>query len=355
MLVVKERLGVLDGLRGIAILQVLLFHLWVRRGIAAPFAWLRFIPKTGSFGVELFFFLSGFVIVYPFVRAQAAGEPMPTWRHFAYRRFIKIVPSYALSIAVAYAVGFAATERSTSTVLQELVTHALFIHTWWTSTASSINGVLWTLAIEVQFYALFPLVWWLFKRWPWPTGLGLIAAAFGLRLWGRLHFAPEFLNVISGNLPNFIDYFAYGMLCAWCVVRFARHKMRPPHAYATIVAAIGIVTLLVALSQLADARTFVPRLYVKELLGPAYALIAFGAIFAPSWSSILSNPLLRFFAIISYNLYLYNWMIMNLYGPRSNVAFVIGAVSLSIVVATAITYLVERPLLRLPGPRGARG
>ena len=57
--------------------------------------------ETGFIGVPLFFFLSGFVISFPFVRALVGGTAPPSWSHFACRRFIKIVPSYVLSIAVA--------------------------------------------------------------------------------------------------------------------------------------------------------------------------------------------------------------------------------------------------------------
>src|SRR5580692_10533687 len=126
----------------------------------APFTWMQFIPETGFVGVHLFFFLSGFVISYPFLRALERGAPMPSWQHFYYRRFIKIVPSYVLSMVVAFVIGYAAIVRYGSTpVWQEILTHLLFIHTWWQPTYGSINGVLWTLAVEVEFYLLFPLVW----------------------------------------------------------------------------------------------------------------------------------------------------------------------------------------------------
>ena len=110
----KDRLGVLDGMRGIAVLLVLWYHIWEISWLPAPAPWLQFIPETGFIGVHLFFFLSGFVITFPFVRAQLAGEPQPTWGHFAWRRFIKIVPSYVLSIVVAYAIGYAGGNRPTA-------------------------------------------------------------------------------------------------------------------------------------------------------------------------------------------------------------------------------------------------
>ena len=153
-----ERLGVLDGLRGIAVLLVLWYHVWEISFLPAPLPWLQFVPETGFIGVPLFFFLSGFVITYPFVRARVAKTQQPTWGYFAWRRFIKIVPSYLLSIAIAYAIGYAATQGG-GPVWRDILAHLFFVHTWWPSTFGSINGVLWTLAVEVEFYCIFPLVW----------------------------------------------------------------------------------------------------------------------------------------------------------------------------------------------------
>ena len=58
-----RRLGVLDGLRGIAVLLVLWYHIWEISWLQ-PVSWLVFVPATGFLGVTLFFFLSGFVITH---------------------------------------------------------------------------------------------------------------------------------------------------------------------------------------------------------------------------------------------------------------------------------------------------
>ena len=160
-----DRLQALDGLRGIAILLVVWFHVWQISWLPAPLPALQFLPETGFSGVTLFFFLSGFVISYPFLLARARGTAPPGWRHFASRRSIKIVPSYVLSIAVLIAVGYAHFS-SPSQAFGAIATHLLFVHTWFASTYGSINGVLWTRAVEVQFYLLFPLIWFCFNRTP---------------------------------------------------------------------------------------------------------------------------------------------------------------------------------------------
>lgn len=348
----NARLGIVDGLRGIAVMQVVWFHLWVMQHVGAPFAWLDFIPKTGNFGLFLFFFVSGFVIVYPFLRDEALGTPIPRWGHFAWRRFVKIIPSYVLTIAVAYVTGFAVVERGHATVAQELITHALFIYSWWPGLDSTVNGVLWTLAIEVQFYVLFPLIWRCFRTSPWPTGLGLIAFALALRIWRSELFPPDAVNVLSANLPNFIDLFAFGMLSAWCYVHLGPKIDRPIRRYGTsLLALVGSATIVVTAATLASDHPWLPSNPLHEVLGFGFAALTVGALAsAQPWTILLSNPLLRFLATISYNLYLYNWMITYGVGHLTGAAFVIAAVGLSIAAGALVTFALERPLLRLPDP-----
>ncbi len=368
----KDRLDVLDGLRGIAVLLVLWYHVWEISWLPAPFSWLQFVPETGFIGVPLFFFLSGFVISYPFIRAQAAHQPMPTWPHFAYRRFIKIVPSYVLSIVIAYAIGYAATVRWGNTPpLREIVTHLLFIHTWWQETYGSINGVLWTLAVEVEFYLLFPLIWFCFKRAPWITAAAMATIAVLWRSWAaQCCFATTF-PLLAENLPGYLDIFASGMICALLFTRYGhRLRMWRGARAMTLVALAGWVGLAWLLISIFNYRMepqweVAGQLHTRVLYGIAFGTIAFGSLCAPRWWQwLLANPPLRFLALISYNLYLYHQMVAREmvalhvpsyqgdphFDPAWQVSYSLLAFVLTIVQAAIVTYLFERPLLRMPEP-----
>jgi peptidoglycan/LPS O-acetylase OafA/YrhL len=369
---VKDRLGVLDGMRGIAVLLVLWYHIWEISWQPAPAPWLEWIPETGFIGVHLFFFLSGFVITFPFVRALAAGEPTPRWEHFYWRRLLKIVPSYLLCIAVAYAIGYAATERQGATPFQEIVAHLLFIHTWWTSTYGSINGVLWTLAVEVEFYCIYPALWYCFKRRPFVTFAAMLVVA---ELW-RMHAAQccfnGFMPLLVENLPGYLDIFACGMLAAWIFARHGRSVRESRYAIAAPLLAIGGIALLAyLLVAMYDQRSMpqwqiAPQILTRPLYGIGFAAIALGSLAAPSWwQLLLANAPLQFLATISYNLYLYHQMVARLlvqhhippyqgdqhlnYGWGARYTLV--AVIATIAQAALFTYLFERPLLRLPEPR----
>jgi peptidoglycan/LPS O-acetylase OafA/YrhL len=361
---IQPRLGVLDGLRGIAVLLVLWYHVWEISWLP-PWPAVAFIPATGFVGVTLFFFLSGFVISYPFLVADAAAKPQPSWRHFAWRRFIKIVPSYVLSIVIAYATGYA--QLHASAPLPDIVTHLLFIHTWFPATYGSINGVLWTLAVEVEFYCIFPLIWWAFRRRPWITAAAMVAIAW---IW-RASLAHCCFDTLFAqweeNLPGYLDIFAFGMISAYLfvMVRQAHHdKLRPLGP----LVAIGGFAMLWMLLTSCYAYRFAPQwssvwqIGNRPLLGVAFTAMALGSLVSPRWWQIvLDNPLLRFLATISYNLYLYHQMVAREllwhhvppyngdphYDTEWQVRYTELAFAAAIALATAVTYLFERPLLQL--------
>lgn len=369
-----ERLGVLDGLRGVAVLLVLWYHVWEISFLPAPFAWLQFLPETGFIGVHLFFFLSGFVIAFPFVAAAAQNRAGPTWRHFAWRRFIKIVPSYLLCIGFAYAIGYAQRQPGAST-LPDLLSHVLFVHTWFPQRYGTISGVLWTLSVEVEFYCIFPLVWWCFRRRPWVTAAAMIALAWIWRA-GLAHCCyAGYFPTYEENLPGYLDIFAFGMLSSYVYVRLrGRAKAASTHVAATLVAAAGIALLIGALQSLYAYRAYelwssVWQIDGRPVIGAAFAILAIGFLMSPGWLKVvLDNPPLRFLAAISYNLYLYHQMIAREllrlhvppfvgdphYDPGWQVRYTYVACSTTIAQAAAVTYLFERPLLRLGAPRLVR-
>lgn len=365
----EPRLGVLDGLRGVAVLLVLWYHVWEIAWLATP-PWLAFLPATGFVGVHLFFFLSGFVISYPFVRAALHRRPQPTWRNFAWRRFIKIVPSYVLSIAVAYAIGYAQVQPYASP-FPDVLTHLLFIHTWFPDRYGSINGVLWTLAVEVEFYCIFPLIWTCFKRQPWMTAAAMIAIAW---LWraamAQCCYATLFPQY-EENLPGYLDIFAFGMLGAHLFARFGDRWRASRATYISpAIALTGIVALLALLENLYGYRLHdqwagVWQIDGRPLLGVAFLIVALGSLASPRWWQILlDNPPLRFLATISYNLYLYHQMVAReLFwhhippyagDPHNDTTwqerYTACAFAITIAQAALVTYGFERPLLPLRLP-----
>ena len=211
-----DHLAALDGLRGVAIALVLWFHIWqitwLRADVGAWGATINFnaIPEAGFVGVDLFFFISGFCLFVPYARTMFEGRPKATLATFAYRRALKIVPSYYLSLALVAAFGWAHFTSPSDAVVQ-LVSHAAFVHVFNNATYGGINGVLWSLAVEVQFYAIFPIVAWCAMRRPLLACILLAATAAAYRTVVAQHDDARYA---LEQLPGTLDLFVAGIFAA---------------------------------------------------------------------------------------------------------------------------------------------
>ncbi len=366
-----DHLAPLDGLRGVAIALVVWYHVWqitwLRADVHLGAATLNFnaIPETGFVGVDLFFFISGFVLFYPYARARFDGRPAPRLREFVIRRATKILPSYYLSLVVFIVLGWV---RFTSPgdAFAQVVTHALFVHTFWDSTWGGINGVLWSLAVEVQFYVLFPIVAWCAVRRPLPTFAVLAAIGLGYR--ALVHADVDAIHEID-RLPGTIDLFAYGMTCAYAYRAVATRapKLASRRALWTGIAVVGAVGSALAIrgafeARLADGWPMHWDVLGRTELGASFATLTLGTLLAvPFWQRMLANPALTLLGFVSYNLYLYHqqiarvllaarlppWQGTSEHGdPAWGLAFSCVATVAAIGVAWFLTTFFEQRLVR---------
>jgi len=373
---VAMRTEVVDGLRGLAIVFVVCYHTWL-------FSWytpsarvfghelpVDTLPRVGYLGVDLFFVISGFCLTVPLARAMVDGTPRPTWRDFYLARALKIVPSYLVVLAATVPLALEGSHAG-SHVASALLAHVAFAQTFWTDPFGRVNSVLWSIAIEVQFYAVFPLVACAFVRAPWITALGgiLLAGTY------RAYFAACCLQVetVSRQLPAFADLFACGMAAAyahlWC-------RRRAPwferNAWPGTLVAAGAAAVAWRLLRAADAVQYVAAGRESwELLGRTWLALDLGIfIVAASLSvrvvrAVLANGALVFLSLVSYNLYLWHTLLLiwlwhhNVLhaatpDPHNDNAWKLRYIAIGwsacLAVATAITYVFERPLLCLRRP-----
>src|SRR5438067_5216950 len=145
-----RRVPELDGLRGIAILGVLMFHLTPAN---IPLFTAYFV-QSGWMGVDLFFILSGYLITG--ILVDTAGRP-GYYRNFLLRRTLRIVPLYCVILAIACVMftwkQFLATGGWW--YLTFLGNTQVFLQNRW---PSGILTPLWSLQVEEQFYLTFPLL-----------------------------------------------------------------------------------------------------------------------------------------------------------------------------------------------------
>src|SRR5579872_4287952 len=171
----QNTIAVLDGVRAIAFLIVMVFHinritgdnLWDR--MANPLASLATsISTAGGTGVTLFFVLSGFLLFMPFAKSLLFNNPWPLARVFYMRRFLRIIPAYYVCLFLIILTTHP--EYLQRDHLQYLFLFLTFFMDSSRTTFRQVNGPFWTLATEWQFYMLLPLIalafLWLVKNVP---------------------------------------------------------------------------------------------------------------------------------------------------------------------------------------------
>jgi peptidoglycan/LPS O-acetylase OafA/YrhL len=160
----------LDGLRFVAIISVVLYHilgqLMVKSGhpvaVQPRYAWLVQAVGHGDRGVRLFFVISGFVLGLGFARQHLLhGRPVDLRRYFL-RRVTRLEPPYILNLIICAVVASIYYHQRAAYMLPHLAASIFYLHNVAYRTPSAINGVTWSLEVEIQFYILAPLISLLF-------------------------------------------------------------------------------------------------------------------------------------------------------------------------------------------------
>jgi peptidoglycan/LPS O-acetylase OafA/YrhL len=179
----------LDGLRGVAILLVIVYHCW---GINPPVVnsldhIVKLIVQIGWSGVQLFFVLSGFLITGILLDSKDGRH---YFRNFYVRRALRIFPLFYAVLAI-YLVGAAMLPHHfrppLGSAAGQEVWYAVYLSNFSMASlhdmAPSTLGVSWSLAVEEQFYLVWPLVVWLLpRRWLLRLCLTLFFVSFFWRL-----------------------------------------------------------------------------------------------------------------------------------------------------------------------------
>ncbi len=357
----------LDGVRGLAILLVLLGHLFVRNPnpqVSWPLRFIALVFSSGWVGVDLFFVLSGFLITGILYDTRESAH---FFRNFYARRMLRIFPLYYAVIFTLMAVSLVQGYRwfPGGTLLYLSYLHTLSIGPVGYTTAPWVNiNHLWSLAIEEQFYFVWPLaVFALRSRRRIALGAALLAcASVAVRCWvyatGVILVHPY---ATYSWTPSRLDGLLVGAMLAMLV---RSHWRADVLRWAPPVFLCGIVASLLLLMT---ARDMWPLYH--PLLGitgyPLFALTFAGLV---GWSlrsgsaasRVCGSGFLRLFGRYSYGLYVYHFILHRFLTDRVHdaveahtgsklVALLLsGAVTagLSLAVAMLSFHYFESPILR---------
>jgi peptidoglycan/LPS O-acetylase OafA/YrhL len=331
----------LDGMRAVAVIPVILFHLQVP------------LFPGGFVGVDVFFVLSGFLITRMLVADLESGN-FSLWRFYD-RRIRRILPALFVmlafcSIAAVIILFPPELKKFSSTLFAAAVSLSNFYFAAqvdYFAPTSEFMPLLhtWSLAVEEQFYLVFPLVLWAAWRWPRPlfcTAIwflffaSLAASAWGISSDDESEFflsIPRAWELLTGSL------LALGFMS------------RPAYAWQREVASIAGVAAILAAMLFYSAETPLPGVAALiPCLGTALVIWSgLGTQGAGSrMAALLGTGLPVFIGLISYSLYLWHWPLivfarhLSLEGLTLKITLLV--LLLTLILSIASWHFVEKPM-----------
>ena len=355
----------LDGLRGLAALYVVVFHLYMKLYINSgrlQFGWP--VAAYGGLAVDVFIVLSGYCLMLPIVRSPDASLSGGAY-NFLRRRAWRILPPYYAALAVTIGLlliaqwfsrshGVTISAKADGLTTGAVVSHLFLIHNTTAAWKFTIDGSMWSVATEWQIYFFLPA--FLLPLWRrWGPGAALAGAwAVGLL---PLLLHPEFAESSHSWL---LGLFAMGMTAAG--INFPREPQRSARRHPWGVTASVLFALLVGV--LAAYGPPVQELWVTDVLtgAAASALLVYCTLFRSLQGPRPAPPVLRFLesgalvrlGAFSYSLYLVHGpmlaiLILLLHGRVSGNSLLLLMVGMGLPLTLGASYLFylcfERPFL----------
>ena len=337
----------LDGLRGLAVIGVLLFH--------GGFTW----AKGGFLGVSTFFTLSGFLITNLLVREFDRSSSIELLRFWG-RRFRRLMPAAVVAIAVIGIVWWRiGTPTQLGSLRGDMVAALGYVANWRFFAAGTSYADLfsaptplqhfWSLAIEEQFYVFFPLIVIVLMQWGGRRLLaGVCIAAAGASIALQFALRNDFDRIYYGTDTRVAELLFGVLLAIWWSGR-QRTNDTTHQRQRAIIDALGLgalVAMFIAWNRIPEASHNLARGGLP-LYAAATTLIIYAATRPGLTTRILSASWLRWAGFLSYGLYLYHWPIFLWLSPERTGLTIWPLFALRMTITIAIAYVSWR-FLEIP-------
>lgn len=350
----------LDGIRALAVIGVLFYH--------ADLGWIR----GGFLGVDVFFVLSGFLIT-SLILEELDRSGRVRFGRFYLGRARRLLPALLLMLIVVGAVVALWYRDAAYHFARDSLASALYINNWWyiATDLSYFESIgrppllthLWSLAVEEQFYLIWPFITFLAYRLFTRRGVGILALVLAL-----LSTAWMITMSVSQGFPDFTDpsraYFgtdshAMGLLIGAALATFWRpgrlSASITPGARA-VISAIGTLALITVIGFLVFVGEYTPWMYRGGFLVLAVivaVLIAAASHPASPLGRYLGSQPWRYLGQRSYGLYLWHWPVFMLTRPSLDIPLDgLGLLVMRLALTVGIAELSYR-FVELPIRRGA--
>ncbi|MBK8443797.1 MAG: acyltransferase [Sphingobacteriales bacterium] len=255
----------IDGLRFVAVLTVVLFHLVNHLNFKQlhPLGTDTFEENivlnwvAGGFnkGVELFFAISGFVLALPFIQQfRQQGTPV-ILKDYYIRRLTRLEPPYILSLLLFFALNIITGHDSFGALLPHFFASLFYVSNFiYPEHLPLINGVTWSLEVEIQFYLLAPFLCNVFMISDFRKRMGILISA--------ILFFSGFNYVVTMpffSLIGYIQFFAVGLLMADL---YSTQSVQRRSAWIEVAAAAAAAFVFFTLGNTPAEKAFFPILII---------------------------------------------------------------------------------------------
>ena len=351
----------IDGLRAIAVIAVVAFH-----------AFPEFVP-SGFIGVDIFFVISGFLISK--ILWQGLQTDSLRLSDFYAHRIRRIFPALIVVFFAAFAWGwFYLLPNEFKSLGKHMLSSSAFVSnfTLWSETgyfdpASETKPLLhlWSLGIEEQFYAIWPLfliLIWRFQLTAIKVTIALITTSFILNIWYAIGLENPSADFYS-PLTRAWELFLGGILAFWHapnnrLIPFSRAALKLTNGlqiWRNWIASMGLILLIVSIVAIPKTVTYPGAWALLPTLATVF-LISSGP---NTWiaTQLLAHPLLVGLGLISYPFYLWHWPLLSFaqieLGQLPNAYIRASAIGLALLLA-GLTYItIEKPLRHPKSPQQA--
>ena len=348
----------LDGIRALAVLGVLLYH--------ADLGWIR----GGFLGVDVFFVLSGFLIT-SLILEELDRSDRVDFKRFYLGRARRLLPALLLMLIVVGAVVAIWYRDAAYQFARDSLASAFYVNNWWyiATDLSYFEEIgrppllthLWSLAVEEQFYLIWPFLAFLVYRRFHRRGVGIFALALALA-----STAWMIAMSVSQGFPDFTDpsraYFgtdshAMGLLIGAALATFWRPGRVSPIVTPSarwLISGLGVASLITVIGFLVFVGEYTPWMYRGGFLVLAVIvalLITAASHPASPLGRIMGTQPWRYLGQRSYGLYLWHWPIFMLTRPVLDIALdgfwlLVLRLSLTVGIAELSFRYLEMPIRR---------
>ena len=357
----------IDGLRAVAVIAVILFHLNAN--------WL----PGGFLGVDIFFVISGYLIGGILYRELSTGTF--SLKRFYLRRMRRILPAFFAVVVFTLIVGaqlMVPGSDEWNTARSSAKWSVFFggnffsaLNTDYFAPTVEVQPLnhLWSLAVEEQFYFIYPLILWaimgIIKRILPPASSSLTRCVnVVLTALAIASFALAFLPIsLHGTalVPYYLPHLRFGELLIGAIlaVAVAQGNLQPSAKTATFVGSLSILVLIACLVlPFPNTTPWFPGFAAALPCIASAGIIYAGA--RPYWfASALSHRAVVFVGKISYSLYLWHWPLLAFahyaLGRELSNTVLAAAALLIVLLSLASYYLIEQPLRHLQWSFGRTG